>query len=84
MLLPTTAPVPFAGGEVWLDAAFVGFGFATSGAAGGAGDGTAQVTLAIPGVSSLVGAELHAQAVVLDAQATANLALTQGIRLHLR
>lgn len=82
--LPTTAPVPFAGGQVWLDAAFVGFGFATSGAAGGVGDGTAQVTLAIPGVSSLVGAELHAQAVVLDAQATANLALTQGIRLHLR
>lgn len=78
------APVPFAGGWVWLQGPLVLSTFSTSGSAGAAGVGVGASPLTIPNSPTLVGARLTAQAAVLDPQATAGLALTHGIELWMR
>jgi len=81
-LLPLATP--FAGGQLWLQAPIATLPFATSGAPGSAGNGAATVPLAVPNNPLLAGARLTAQAAVLDAQAVAGLALTEGIEIWLR
>lgn len=70
--------VPFLGGTV-LVSPVTSLGFAASGAPGLAGAGAASLPLAIPASASLVGFELNAQAVLLDAGAAVGLALTNGV-----
>jgi len=74
----------FAGGLLWLQAPIVTFPFATTGTPGSAGSGSAAVPLVIPNDPLLAGLRLTAQAVILDSQAVAGLALTEGIEIWLR
>ena len=74
----------FAGGLLWLQAPIVTFPFTTSGTPGSAGGGAAAVPLVVPNDPLLAGWRLTAQAAVLDGQAFAGFALTEGIEIWLR
>lgn len=75
----TTPPVgiPFAGGLLWPGAPLVIVAFAT-------GAGSHSEAVAVPSDPALIGTGVVAQAIVLDAGATGNLALTNGVEVWLR
>jgi len=87
LLLVTAQPapgLPFAGGTLWVAGTpIVLQAFSLSGASGAAGAGSATIPLPLPGGASLIGADFHAQAVVLDSGATGGLAFTQGLGIEI-
>ena len=77
--------LPFAGGTLWIDLGLVGpvLPVTLSGSPGAPGAGAATVPFAIPASPGLAGAQLFAQAVLLDAAAPASLSMTPGLALRL-
>ncbi|MFK7741546.1 MAG: hypothetical protein AB8H80_14605 [Planctomycetota bacterium] len=77
--------IPALGGVLWIDPTAVGTVASAllSGTAGAAGVGSGLSPFAIPANPALAGFELFAQALVFDAAAPGNLAMSRGYRVTL-
>ena len=78
------AGVPFGSATIWLQGPIATATIVTSGAIGAAGAGTAAVAVTVPNVPALVGANLTAQALVVDGAAAEGFTVTNAIEVWMQ